>query len=59
MLILGRKPQQRVRLVVPPSDVETAIWVTMDPGNIGNHLGIDAPRWVDIRREELVPEEER
>ena len=54
MLCLGRKEQEQVILIVPPSDVEQTIEVMVVRITSDNvRLGFQADKEVEIYREEL------
>jgi carbon storage regulator CsrA len=58
MLALTRKTGERVRIRVGDADV----WVVVCGGSVSGgylRLAFDAPREVEIAREELLPEGER
>ena len=57
MLVLCRRPRERIRVRCPDG---TVIWLTVtkiDRGVV--RIGIAAPTGYDIKREELLPREER
>jgi len=56
MLILKRRPNQRVRLTLPDG---RHVWVACMPHEGGTQLRFEAPKDVVISREELLPEGER
>lgn len=57
MLILGRKPGQRLRIVTEAGE---QIWVTIFGARAGQvRIGVQAPRTVAVLRDELLTEEER
>lgn len=53
MLVLGRLVGERVRLTCPDG---TVIWVTVTHAERGKaRIGFDAPRGVQVFREEVAP----
>lgn len=57
MLVLSRDVGEEVVIDVPPSDVPVRIVVTLDRKGSANHearIGFDAPRYVTIKRRELL-----
>ncbi|MHB1950146.1 MAG: carbon storage regulator [Acidiferrobacteraceae bacterium] len=63
MLVLGRKPGQRLFLTVPPSATATSI--TIDIADVDHSFGskpvvrlaIDAPRRVHVLRDDAIKQE--
>jgi carbon storage regulator len=56
MLVLSQKPGQKIRLRVG----DVVVWVqVVDAGRDKVRLGIEAPREVEILREELLSESQR
>jgi carbon storage regulator len=53
MLVLSRKAREGVRLLLPDGRVITLRVVQVECGKV--RLGIDAPRDVEVMREELLP----
>jgi carbon storage regulator len=55
MLVLSRKAREGVRLLLPDGRVITLRVVQVECGKV--RIGIDAPRDVEVSREELLPPE--
>jgi carbon storage regulator len=56
MLVLSQKPGQKIRLRIG----DVVVWVqVVDAGRDKVRLGIEAPREVEILREELLAEAQR
>ena len=54
MLVLSRKIGESIVIVVPPSKEKTTIKVTItDRDRVKIKLGTEAPRWVQVDREEI------
>jgi carbon storage regulator len=56
MLVVSRKPLEKIRLRIG----DVVVWVqVVDAGRDKVRLGIEAPREVEILREELLSESQR
>jgi carbon storage regulator len=53
MLVLSRKLAERIRLKLPDGSCVWLWVVDIDRGKV--RLGVDAPRDVEVMREELIP----
>lgn len=57
MLVLSRKTHERIRLTIPAPTGPITVWIApceIDHGKV--RIAIDAPRYVEILREELIQE---
>jgi carbon storage regulator len=60
MLVLTRIPGEKIHVIVPPSDTPTEVIVLVADIERGKaRIGIEAPRNVDIMRNELIPLHQR
>lgn len=55
MLVISRRPGERVRLTLPDGEHVWIIWRWRSDHPDHIQLGIDAPNYVTIEREELIP----
>jgi carbon storage regulator len=54
MLVLSRKPGEKILVELPGGETMEIVVVRIGPNTV--RIGIDAPRTMNIRREELVSE---